>query len=419
LFQYAKRYEAKQLLVDRFHGIRNTLVSVLALSALTGCAATGRPDNIETADGGFGYQAQYRRIEVSRSDAGFLRSRQLNAESCLPWRGSASGKGAVPASVLLGERLSRNDLLDVRVGRDEEFSGSYVVSRDGTLKLPFLDPVQAQGRSPQEVERDLKSRLVQAGLYDTVPPVSVRIRDVASALIGVSGAVFEPHQVEIGGVGGDQADSQRQEALGASTEARNLSAALRAAGGVRPDADLSAVELRRGGRLYRLDLRGVFEGHNMVDVMMLTGDQVFVPSRQCFQDDLMRPGPVSPPGVTLFMSNLTQPATSNSTSAIGREVREVPYGTRFLQAVTDLNCVGGTRVTSGHRSALLLSRNPETGVSIAIERDIEDLLRRADRDDFDPYVLPGDSLACYDSAVTNAAEIGRVLGLVTLGALIK
>jgi len=400
------------LLVERFNGIRNGLVSVLALSVLMGCAATGRPDNIETADGGFGYQAQYRRIEVSRSDAGFLRSQQLNAQPCLPWRGSASGKGAVPASVLLGERLSRNDLLDVRVGRDEEFSGSYVVSRDGTLKLPFLDPVPAQGRSPEDVERDLKTRLVNAGLYDATPPVSVRVRDVASALIGVSGAVFEPHQVELGGVGGDRADSQRQEALGASTEARNLSAALRAAGGVRPDADLSAVELRRGGRLYRLDLRGVFEGHNMVDVMMLTGDQVFVPSRQCFQDDLMRPGPVSPPGVTLFMSNLTQPASSNATSAIGREVREIPYGTRYMQAVIDTNCVGGARATSANRSAVLFSRNPVTKVSVVIERGIENMLRRADRDDYDPYLLPGDSIACYDSTITNIGEIGRVLGLV-------
>ena len=394
------------------------LLSVFALGLLSGCAATGRPDNMEMRDGESGYQAQYRPIDVSRANAGFLRSARLNAEPCLPWRGGTYDKGAGLEASLLGEKLSRNDLLDVRVGRDEEFSGSYVISRDGTLKLPFLEPVRAQGRAPQDVERDLKVMLVDAGLYDAVPPVSVRVRDVASALIGVSGAVFEPHQVELGGVNGDQADSQRQEALGASTESRNLSAALRAAGGVRPDADLSAVELRRGGRLYRLDLRGVFDGQNMVDVMLLTGDQVFVPSRQCFQDDLMRPSPVSPPGVTLFMSNLTQPATSNATSAVGREVREVPYGTRFLQAVVDLNCVGGPRVSSAHRSALLLSRNPETGVSIAIERDIEDMLRRADRDDYDPYVLPGDAMACYDSAITNAAEIGRVLGLITLGVLV-
>ena len=236
--------------------------------------------------------------------------------------------------------------------------------------------------------------------------------------MGVSGAVFEPHSVEIGGVSGDQVDGRRQDALGASSEARNLSAALRAAGGVRPDADISAVEVRRGGTLYKLDMRGVFNGENVVDIMLLTGDEIRVPSRQCFQEDLMRPSPISPPGVSLFLSNLTQPATNNAASAIGQTVRQVPYGTRYLQAVVDSNCVGGSRSTSANRSSVLFSRNPMTDVSVVIQRDLEDLLRRADRDDFDPYLLPGDALACYDSAITNIAEIGRVIGVVGAAALV-
>jgi hypothetical protein len=53
-----------------------------------------------------------------------------------------------------------------------------------------------------------------------------------------------------------------------------------------------------------------------------------------------------------------------------------------------------------------------------IERDIEDLLRRADRDDYDPYLLPGDALACYDSTVTNIAEIGRIFGVLGAATLL-
>jgi hypothetical protein len=83
-----------------------------------------------------------------------------------------------------------------------------------------------------------------------------------------------------------------------------------------------------------------------------------------------------------------------------------------MQAVIDSNCVGGSRSTNANRSSVLFSRNPITGVSAVIERDIEKLLRRANRDDYDPYLLPGDSLACYDSSVTNITEIGRVLGVI-------
>ncbi|SLN27424.1 polysaccharide biosynthesis/export family protein [Pseudooctadecabacter jejudonensis] len=381
------------------------------------CASIDPPDNLEPIAQGDGYQAQYREPDVTRRAAEFLRSAEINGQKCLPYGsgegGEGDGKGStLAAQSLRGERLTRNDLLDIRIAEDETFNGSYVISRDGTLKLPFLPPILAQGRTTGQVEADIARALRAEEFYTTAPRISVRASDFASVTVGVSGAVFEPHAVEIGGVRGDTLDGRRQDAMGASTEARNLSAALRAAGGVRPDADISSVEVRRGSDVYRLDMRGVFEGQNAVDIMLLTGDEVFVPSRQCFQDDLMRPSPISPPGVSLFLSNLTQPAQHNAASAIGQTVRQVPYGTRYMQAVVDANCVGGARSTSANRSSVLFSRNPVTGVSVVIERSIEDLLRRADRDDYDPYLLPGDSIACYDSTVTNIAEVGRVLGVV-------
>lgn len=376
------------------------------------------PDNLEPVSDGGGYQAQYRAPDVTRREAGFLRSEALNRQGCRPPEGGAGKTAAIAPSALAGERLSRNDLLDVRVGDDEVFNGAYVISRDGTLRLPFLRPIQAQGRSTDAIEADLARQLIGEQFYDEAPRLSVRLTDLAAVNVAVSGAVFQPGAVQIGGQPGDQIDSVRQVALGASTDSRNLSAALRAAGGIRPDADLSAVALFRQGRKYTLDLRGVFEGRNAFDVMLLTGDEIVVASRQCFQEDLMRPSPVSPPGVRLFLSNLTQPATGNAPSAVGREVREMPYGTRYLQAVVDTNCVGGARTTSASRSAVLFSRNPVTQVSVVIERDIENLLRRADRDDYDPYLLPGDAIACYDSTITNVTEVGRALGIVGAGLLI-
>lgn len=212
------------------------------------CAAVADPNNIEPIDVGDGYQAQYRDVVTQRDDR-YLTSARMNAESCLPLRGGIAGK-TIGAETLLGEKVSRNDLLDVRISADEELTGRYVVSRDGTLKLPFIDSIPVQGRSVADVESMLAGALVNSGLYDALPPISVRIVDFASVSVGVSGSVFEPHQVEIGRVSGAQIDSNRAQVLGASTEARNLSAALRSAGGVRPDADISAIELRRGGRLY-------------------------------------------------------------------------------------------------------------------------------------------------------------------------
>ncbi|MDT0682982.1 polysaccharide biosynthesis/export family protein [Roseicyclus sp. F158] len=398
----------------------------LSLLLAAGCGTPHQPANLEPATRGGAYQAQYR-LPEGRGDAGaLLRSAAMNVERCADGAGPIADdtyasvsklSGDIPRG-LGGELLSRGDLVDLRVPQDETFTGTFVVSRDGTLKLPFIAPVPAQGRTTDQVASDIRGALVGGGFYAATPAVSLLVADFAPAHVAVAGAVFEPQPVQIGGVSGDRIDSLRQAALGASTEARNLSAAIRNAGGVRPDADLARVRLTRGGTNYVLDLRGMIAGSAADDVMLLTGDQIHVPSRHCFQDDLMRPSPISPPGISLYLSNLTQPATGNAISAIGQTVREVPYGTRFMQAVVDANCVGGARATSANRSAALFSRNPVTGVSVVIERSIEDMRARADRDDYDPYLLPGDSIACYDSGMTNLAEVGRVVGTVTAGLLV-
>ncbi len=394
------------------------------LVGLTACAPPRSPANLEPAAAGGAYQAQYRDPERPREAQPLLRSAQMNAARCLPFAGGAGdgsgGKlgGRAPAS-LRGELLSRGDLLDLRLPEDETFTDEYVVSRDGTLKLPYLTPIPAQGRSTRDVMGAIRSGLVDGGFYAEDPTVSLLVEDFAAARVAISGAVFEPKTADIGGVPGDQVDVRRQGALGDSTEGRNISVALRAAGGVRPDADLSAVRLTRGGTNYRLDLRGALEGRSFDDVMLISGDEVHVPTRDCFQDWMLAPGPISPPGVSLYLSNLTQPATGNAPSAIGQTVRQVPYGTRFMQAVVDSNCVGGARATSAHRSAALFSRNPVTKVSVVIERGIEDMRARAERDDYDPYLLPGDAIACYDSTITNITEVGRVLGIVGAVTLLK
>lgn len=394
---------------------RKTLSLCLGLGLVAGCGPAPSPKNLGPIDDGGGYQAQYRDPPLNFAEDPILQSQRLNAARCKPLAGggeSGDGKtGGLAHHALRGERLSRNDLVDIRVADDSTFGGDYVVSRDGTLKLPFLPPIRAEGRSTGQIEADLINALLNDEFYDEAPRVSVRVADFSGVSVAVSGAVFEPHAAQIGRVSGDDLDIARQTALGASTEGRNLSAAIRAAGGIRPDADISAVELYRGGQRYVLDMRGVFEGRNAVDVMLITGDEVVVPSRQCFQEDLMRPSPISPPGVSMFLSNLTVPATGNAPSAIGREVRQVPYGTRMMQAVIDTNCVGGARATSAHRSAILVTRDPVTEVSTVIERSIENQLRRPDRDDYDPYLLPGDGIACYDSSVTNLTQALLAVGV--------
>ena len=129
---------------------RKTLGLFLGVGLVAGCGPAPSPTNLGPIDDGGGYQAQYRDPPLSFAETPVLQSERLNAARCKPLAGgvaSGDGKtGGLAHHALRGERLSRNDLVDIRVADDETFVGNYVVSRDGTLKL--RDRRRRLGRRP-------------------------------------------------------------------------------------------------------------------------------------------------------------------------------------------------------------------------------------------------------------------------------
>lgn len=388
---------------------------VAATSILASCASHQVPENRENENLGEAYQARYRAPE---SGTEITRSAYLDSLKCTGRKGGLSdgdglSKFSSASASITGsspEVLSIGDLVQVFIEDDETLSGSYVIGEDGNIRVPFVNSVPAAGRSPRRVEAILARRLVAEELYTTSPRVSVILKDYASATVFVAGSVFEPRQVIVGGANAQTRDPERQRALGAATNSRRLSTALRNAGGVRPDADLSRVTVIRGGTRTRYDVRNAIRGGGFADPVLISGDKIEVPSRQCFQDDLVVPSSITPPGVKVFLSNLSETALSNSAAA-SEDGRDMRYGTRYLQAVFALNCVGGSKLTNANRRAVLFSRNPATGESIVIDRSIEQLLRMAERDEFNPFIMPEDALACYDSSTVSLRNLAATLGV--------
>ncbi|MBB4265297.1 polysaccharide biosynthesis/export family protein [Roseospira visakhapatnamensis] len=307
--------------------------------------------------------------------------------------------------------LSSGDRVRLSLPEGEDLEGLYVIGLDGALTVPLVGAIPAAGRPLAEVNAALAKALVDKGLFRRAfaqPTLTITAR--GPARVNVSGAVFQPGTVEINARAPEDLAGQDTVISGDASGGRRVSAALRAAAGVRPDADLSRVELRRGPRAWTLDLRGLMTGTSGAagaDIALTDGDTVHVPEKGCFQPDLARPSAVTTPGIRVYMSNLTEPASSNAQSAIGKDQSNLPYGTRFLQALVAANCVGGIPATNASRHAVLISTNPVTQRSEVIQRPIETLVRDTDRDTFNPVLLPGDALACYDSDVTTLRDIAK------------
>ena len=383
----------------------------VTLPLLSGCSTFVMPGN---------NQAElYGREQTTDSqpfDHGFHRNTYMSDNMCPP-AGTAGfimpggvGAGRQALNKQLSMRYSPGDRFNVFVPGAPEFTGDYVVNADGRVILPYAGEMIAVGLSNSELTAKIESTLVRAGLFPSDNfKISLRPVQYAPINVTVAGAVFLPGRFVINNIQladkGDKALSK----YGDSPLERFVGAALRAGGGVRPDADLANVVLVRKGVRYVLNWRGVMIGAPVDDVPLLEGDHVEVGLSQCFQSALVRPSQVTPPGIRLFLSNLTVPATSNANAGINRDASSIPYGTRLLAGLVAANCVGGSRASNASRYGVLISRNPKTLETEVIQRSVEELVLSPDRDTINPYLMPDDSIACYDSAITDAREVGNSL----------
>ena len=323
----------------------------------------------------------------------------------------AAKKGKTRIKRLPPMRYSPGDRLNVLVFESPEFSGDYAINVDGTVNLPFVGPVKAIGLTNRQLTRRIRRQMTRKGLFTArAGQVSVQPVQYAPVNVTIAGAVFKPGRYTINVVREKNKLVYRKSKSGDNPLDRFIPAAAQAAGGIRPDADLSNITVYRNGKPFVLNWRGAIAGYPVDNMPLVEGDHVEVGEAGCFQSALVRPSQITPEGIRIFVSNLTAPALDNASSMQNNDVAAgVPYGTRMLQALVQAYCVGGTYATNARRIAVLISRNPKTRKTEVIQRSIEDLVRSADRDKINPFLMPEDALACYDSSVTEFRDVMSVV----------
>lgn len=306
--------------------------------------------------------------------------------------------------------LSPGDRVQILVHEGKEFSGIYEINLDGTIGLPMVEPVFVSGSTPAEAQQLIFQSLIKNDLFrKDFLRVSVRVQQWAAVQVQVQGAVFHPGMVTINSRTAEDRSQQSTQWSGDFPTNRLLNSALLAAGGIRPDANIQKTYLIRDEKQTLIDLSGLLDGSPLQLPALASGDRIYIPSTHFFDGKLVRPTSITPAGIRIFISNLTTPSSSNANSAIGKHATSLPYGTRLLTAAISANCVGGSSFSNSSRTTVLVSTNPITGKTEIIERSLEKLLTNRNRDAFNPHIMPGDGIVCYDSNVTNLREIGRTL----------
>lgn len=309
-----------------------------------------------------------------------------------------------------GLLLSPGDLVEVIIEDGEGFNGRYIIDNAGYLKLPIVGTIPAGGETTAQLEENIEMSLVRAEIFQpTNASVTIYVLNLSSIEVAVTGAVFQPGTVIINKKPIGLQNSEHLTAFGDYSTTRLLSEAIRAASGIRPDAKLDQIMLIRKGWQVQIDMTGMLSGNLVTDYPLVAGDRVIVPSTGCFQSHLVRPSQITPKGFRVFMSNLIDSAGDNSSAAVGRYSTSLPYGTRLLQAAVSANCVGGKEWTNAARRIVLSSKNPITGDTQVVERSVETLMTMPNKAKINPYLMPNDAVACYDSDITNYRDVAKTI----------
>lgn len=99
--------------------------------------------------------------------------------------GQGSRAGHSDSSYVIGA----NDVLSVNVWKEPDISRSVPVRSDGKISLPLVGELQASGRTPQQLEEEITTRLKN---YISEPEVTVIVTDSKSQKINIMGMVSRP-----------------------------------------------------------------------------------------------------------------------------------------------------------------------------------------------------------------------------------
>jgi len=366
-------------------------------------------------------------LDSNEQDDGSYFERQILSESKLLDHSDfrqASNFSEKSSAAFYQARFARGDTLHIKIGGMAEYDGLYQVASNGELDLPFGHSLNVGKLTRSGLIESIENELVRLNWFhrETVR-VELSVVSLAPISVSVNGAVFNPGRVSINQRPALKPEEQVARVSGAFSSSRSLASAILAAGGVRPDADLSNIIIVREDKILSISLQSLVDGRGFVKMpTLIDGDQVIVQSTGKVDASLIRPSEITPPGLRVFMSNLTAPALNNAQSAVGADSTRLPYGASLLDAAISANCIGGTHQANASRSIVMVTRNFGGKKQLVVRRSINQLLANSANRLVNPYMIPNDGVACYDSRFTNfrdvARGIGEVISPILLGRLL-
>lgn len=174
------------------------------------------------------------------------------------------------AQALAGEKeyfVEAGDVVNIHVFPAEEFSKEVTVQPDGTIELPLLGSIKAQGLRPSELEKVLIARFSK---YVSNPSITINVRKFAANRVAIIGEVRS---------GGYREYREGMKALDLVADAGGLADYARG-----EQAKIFRKVKEADGKVREdvigVDLAAVMAGQMDKNIPLVTGDIVYVPRKK-------------------------------------------------------------------------------------------------------------------------------------------
>jgi polysaccharide export outer membrane protein len=162
---------------------------------------------------------------------------------------------SVPGSAAKPYVIGPLDVLDVNVWNDAKLSHIYDVSPDGTISMPLIGLIKADGLTALELGAAIREKLLQ--ILNT-PEVNVQVIRNNSKKYYVFGAVNRPGEYPL-------------------TGQTTVLDAFASTAGFKDFANLKKIRILRGAREYYFNYKDVSRGRHMEqNIALENGDRIFV-----------------------------------------------------------------------------------------------------------------------------------------------
>lgn len=180
-----------------------------------------------------------------------------------------------------GYVLGPDDVVEVSVLGQPEFTTRARIRANGTISLPFIGDVQVTGQTPITLRTTLAQKL-QAGGFYAKPIVNVEVVGFASRYVVVLGDVAQPGLQPI-------------------DRDYRVSEVIARAGGIRETGADYVVLRRENGEEMKLPFEKLAMGTTADDPFVHAGDKIYVPDAELFYIY----GQVNAPGVYPIKEQMT------------------------------------------------------------------------------------------------------------------